>query len=137
MDDVKLRIEELLLTCSSEAHDCKAGNVDRQREVQNVATLTELLIKQQAEEQRMILEEKRIQIDQDRNDIDSERFRDESSNKVHELEQACRESKRRLICEITKIVLVGTAIPIAMIVDEHAGDLISNRIFKFWSKPKI
>lgn len=137
MDDVKERIKELLLTCTSEAYNCKAGSVDRQREVQNVATLTELLIKERAEEHRMTLDERRTQIDQDRNDIDSERYRDESLIKVQELEQACKDSKRRLICELTKVLLVGTAIPIAMIVDEHAGDLLSNRIFKFWSKPKI
>lgn len=137
MDDVKTRIEELLLTYVSDAYDCKPGTADRQREIENVNKLTELLIKERSEEARIETEMKKLQIDQDHNDIESERYRDEHSLKIQQLEADVKESKKRFIGEIVKIVLVGTAVPVAMMVDEHAGDLLTNRVFKFWSKPRI
>lgn len=137
MDSVKERIEELLLTCVSDSYDLEAGSRERSTEVENVVQLTELRIKLENDSRKLDIEEQKLSIEQDRNDIDSERNRDDVRVKIEELEANCRDSRRRFIGDLAKTILVGVAIPVLMVIDEHGGELLGNRVFKFWSKPKV
>lgn len=137
MDDVNERLEELCLSCMSECYNLKAGSSERQREIANVENLVKLLHENEDKVRKYELEEKKLQIEQDRVDNETIKNRDELVLRQAEIEQELRTSKRRLVLDIIRCAGSEIGVPLIMLADEHSDRLLPNRIFKFWSKPKV
>lgn len=136
MDDVKERVEELAMTAISETYNLQAGSPERQRAVQDAATLVECLDKIRATDAKIENDVERIKIEQDKNDIESEKNRDETQLKEREISVAEKDGKKK-VWEIVVKGVVGVGIPLIMLIDEHSDGLLPRKILTFWSKPRI